>query len=781
MIPFGLLAIHNVGAPAQNLNLQAWSWTHSRGSILNVLWFNADWGWLPEYYPFIKYFSNALVILATFVPIAIAAFGLLFKRRNRLMQYLFFTVVLIAVFLAKGLHPPLEQVNVFLYKYLPGFATLFREPMPKFTFMITLFVAPLVACSVDSILTATNAHLLSKVKLPRKLISFSIAVFLSLMFLIPPAPMVLGWVAETKTEQLPFPSYVQVPSYWFEIGDYFSADVDDFRVLVLPDDDFYQMPYTWGYYGSDALPLRFVSKPTVYHTYGYQQQKGAEMLDALYQALQNEDKLTFNNLLDVMNIKYLLVRNDVFWDFTDVRHITDSELIKSRLSDNTNIEFVRSIGALDIFRSKSWVPSHFYVPTRALITGSSLAFNLISPYFNAKNDLLISSVELEHVQNTSLQIPSCPLYTLGLSDLNQMGNRFFKDVNLSTSGMYMIELISNASLPLSLDNNSLDVSSNGDGSFITSPIYLGAGIHRIEIALFNDELLPLESWKNFSVENQFGAINTIEIEQNTLKATLYDSNYGWKSLNSPVIEVIEGEVYKFSFEVRGENVHQLHAKIFEYDEKLTLLGAIYGDFLLEGTVDFTPLNVTYSPLNPETRYAQLALWHGDETNQTLPNILWLKNSRLVIDRTANFVGLLLSKDNFFSRELAKGKSAAEITYVRLSPYEYRVHIETDEPFFLFFSEAYDPSWKVIEGSPQWYGVPFDRELSSYQLSANGFGSAWYINKTGSFDVTIFYTPQSFFYYASVISILIFGLLTIEVIVRYLNKKRETNLGKKVEM
>jgi glycosyltransferase involved in cell wall biosynthesis len=777
IIPFGLLSMTTAGGSAQNLNVWEWSWTHTRGSILNVLWFNADWGGLPEYFPFIDFYSNPFVILTTFLPITVAAFGLLFKRRDRLMQYLFFGVVLVATFFTKGLHPPFEQVNVFLYENLPYFAMLFREPMSKFTFMITLFAAPLVACGIDSIITTVKAHSPLKRKMFSKVISFSLLTLLILIFVIPSAPMFLGGTMETKTEQLPFPSYVQIPSYWFELSNYFSGDADDFRVLVLPDNDFYQMPYVWGYYGSDALPLRFVSKPVVYNTYGYQQQVGTEMLDAAYQALKKGDKLAFDNLLTVMNVKYILLRNDIMWNFTESRNIADPELVGSLLNNNTDIEFVQSIGDLDIFKRKNWKPSHFYTPTRILKVETSFLFDLLSPYVNFNNDILLLSEELKNVQNMPWQISSCSIYAIGLNDLNHTGNTFFKNITISTSGMYVVNLISNLSIPINVDKNSLSLSES-HGSFATSPIYLEQGVHRIEMVLQEEQVVPVESWKNVSVENQFSANYSIEVEQDILKATLYDSNFGWKTLNSPVVEVSKDEKYIFSFEVAGENVHQLHAKVLEYTKNFTLLGAIYGNFLLEGTFDYTPLNVTYSPLYPETQYAQLMLWHGHETDQPLPNILWLRNSRLAIDRTASFSGLILSNEQFFSEETEAEKLALELTYVKLSPYEYRVHIENSEPFFLFFSESYDPLWKVVEGDAKWYNVPFGGDLSSYHISGHKFGNVWYINKTGSFDVTIFYTPQSYLYYASIVSGITFGILIIEEVVRYLNKKRGFNFKKK---
>ena len=773
IIPFAFLALQNVGSVAEGVNVWDWSWTHSRASILNILWLNADWGWLPEYYPFMGYYSNPIVILTTFVPMVIAAFGLLFNQRNRVLRYFFISVVLLTIFLTKGLHPPFEQVNAFFYEYIPGFAVLFREPISKFTLMTTLFLAPLVACSVDFILTSLGVHLPLKGRLPKKAVSFSLVAVLGLSLIISSAPMLLGLVVETKTEQLPFPSYVRVPNYWFELGDYFSKDTDDFRVLVTPDNDFYQMPYKWGYYGSDVLPLRFISKPVLYHTYGYQQNPADKILDILYQALEKGDILTFNNLLTAMNIKYILLRNDILWNFTG-RHITDPEIIKSRLTNNTDIEFVQSIGELDIFKYKNWEPLHFYVPTQVLMTDSSLeSFSLLSRSIDLKKDVVLFLEEQESVSIKVLpHIPSCFVHAVSVSDFNPMHNGLFKEVKLYASGMYRVEVVSNRSLTMFVDGNPLNLSKISS-SFMTSDVFLEEGVHRIEMrGLLEEKMLSLESWKNATVENQFGAVYTLEIEQDALKATLYNSTWGWKTLSSPLIEVRKDEKYTFYFEVHGNNVHQLHAKVLEYDENLTFVEVSYGKFLLEGNFEWIPVNVTHAPLRSETRYAQHQLWHGHETENPLPNIIWLRDARVVIDRTAGFDGLLMFQNRFLSEELETEKSKVELSYVRLSPYEYRIHIDTEKSFLLVFSESYDPLWKVMEGDQSWYEVPFRATLSSYHLSANGFGNIWYINKIGSFDITIFYTPQASFYYASVASSLIVGILVMLEVVRYLHMRRK---------
>jgi hypothetical protein len=771
IIPFAFSALQTVGL-AGNVNVWDWTWTHSRASILNILWLNADWGWRPEYYPYMEYYLNPIVILAMFVPIVIAAFGLLFSRSNRTLRYFFFSTVILSIFLAKGLHSPFEQVNFFLYEYIPEFAVLFREPVSKFTFMMTLFMAPLIAGGTDLMLGRLEARAPLTRKLPKKAVSFCFVAALCLILVIPSAPMFSGLAVETKTEQLPFPSYVRVPKYWFEVGDYFSKDTDDFRVLVTPDDVFYQMPYKWGYYGSDVLPLRFISKPVLYHTYGYQQKKADDLLDILYQSLEKRDMRTFNNLLTAMNVKYILLRNDIFWNFTSALHIADPEIINSRLTNNTELEFVQSIGELDIFRYKNWGPRHFYATTKTLeVDGSPTSIGLLSPYIDFKNNVVVFSEERESQQTTiANQNQNDFVYVVNLSDLNKADGTFFREVKLHASGMYKIDLISNISIPISVDGGFLSLSKN-NSSFTTST-YLTEGVHRIEIGLLEEKSLLLESWKNATIENQFGAVYTFEIEQDALKATLYNSTWGWKTLNSPIIEVHTGKKYEYDFSVRGNNVHQLHAKVLEYDENFNLLGVSYGGFLLEGNFEYTPLNVTYSPQHSEARYAQLALWHGHETDNSLPNIIWLKDVKVIIDSSAGFDGVLLSPNSFLLEESETGRHV-ELDYARLSAYEYRVHVKTGGPFFLFFSESYDSLWKVIEGDLEWYEVPFHGELSSYHLPANGFGNMWFINKTGNFDITVFYAPQAHFYYASVASSFIVGIFVLLGVVQYSLVKKES--------
>jgi len=125
-----------------------------------------------------------------------------------------------------------------------------------------------------------------------------------------------------------------------------------------------------------------------------------------------------------------------------------------------------------------------------------------------------------------------------------------------------------------------------------------------------------------------------------------------------------------------------------------------------------------------------------------------------------------------------------IIFQKINPTKYQVRIENaSEPFSLVFSENYNSMWKLyIENTSLKYseiisvhdrvGVkearhsmkfnPLDiiyllREPlpESHHFVAGGSSNAWYVNKTGCFDLTIIYLPQSIFYLSLGISIISF--------------------------
>lgn len=72
----------------------------------------------------------------------------------------------------------------------------------------------------------------------------------------------------------------------------------------------------------------------------------------------------------------------------------------------------------------------------------------------------------------------------------------------------------------------------------------------------------------------------------------------------------------------------------------------------------------------------------------------------------------------------------EITFEKIDVTHYKVHVnDSTSPFLLVFSELYNSGWKVGSVSEK------------NHILVNGYANAWWIEKTGDFDLDILYHPQ----------------------------------------
>jgi hypothetical protein len=165
---------------------------------------------------------------------------------------------------------------------------------------------------------------------------------------------------------------------------------------------------------------------------------------------------------------------------------------------------------------------------------------------------------------------------------------------------------------------------------------------------------------------------------------------------------------------------------------------------------------------------------------------------------------------FQSIDLAK---LPTITFERVNPTKYEVKVENaTQPFFVVFDENYSPQWKayieneefefnrvitsyprinVKEAVHEESFTPADASYlstkpleESYHFTVNGYANAWYINKTGTFTITLEFSLQNLFYIGSEISITTLILCTIYIskdrikmiYQKYLRKKQRFGLN-----
>jgi hypothetical protein len=176
--------------------------------------------------------------------------------------------------------------------------------------------------------------------------------------------------------------------------------------------------------------------------------------------------------------------------------------------------------------------------------------------------------------------------------------------------------------------------------------------------------------------------------------------------------------------------------------------------------DGKPVNITQINAWWETG------WMGMDTMPKTSPIILPPNQKAIIQITdenglANLTFSTLSVSDVFTHD----GPMPTLSFQKINPAKYSVQINDSTPFYLVFSESYDNNWIASIDGQQ---VP-----NEYHFTANGFANCWYINKTGTFTITLEFWPQNLFYAGSAISITTLILCTI-----YLSKNKIKTVYKK---
>jgi len=108
----------------------------------------------------------------------------------------------------------------------------------------------------------------------------------------------------------------------------------------------------------------------------------------------------------------------------------------------------------------------------------------------------------------------------------------------------------------------------------------------------------------------------------------------------------------------------------------------------------------------------------------------------------------------------------ELVYKRLNPARYVISIKNaTEPFFLVLSQTYHSQWKSFANGEE---IP-----AKYHFVVNGYANAWYIDRYGSYTITIEFYPQRYLELGS--SITIVGLVMCLIDAMYIHRDSLTRL------
>ncbi len=358
------LAVASVAAG--NLSaLSSWAFTESRSTLTNGLWLNTTWGWsFSEYYPYAADFGHfPLDLIPALIPL-IAFSGLALRRvSNNLGQGIWrlrgFLAVgaLGVIFLSTGTRPPGNLLFDPLY-HLP-YGWLLQEPV-RFLIVAALGFALLGGLLVEQIQRVVTIRLVAVGRLFGKRgewrlsSSALVAVAMVIVALVGSFPLWTGAVVPGPRQGFPS-SHVKVPTYWNGTANYLnSSSSPSGSLLVLPPDDFYQMPYTW-YYGNDGFIMNLLSRHVVVPSGQGYDTASAELLNAVQleaAALLDHDWSEAGRLLTAIGTPIVLVRGDIEAHFPG-RSIVSPAAIAAGLAKDPEMKFIRRDGPLSLYELRA--------------------------------------------------------------------------------------------------------------------------------------------------------------------------------------------------------------------------------------------------------------------------------------------------------------------------------------------------------------------------------------------------------------------------------------------
>jgi len=310
-------------------------WTTKNNSLLNVVRnygniFLFDSHEDEPYMPFFEsYKKSKLLEILSFVTPVIAFLGLAVTRSH---VALFFGILAVfSLSFSQGMHDPFGPVYIWLREHIPIFWTI-RAPWQKFSLMTTLSYTFLGALFLE--------------KIGRK----KLAAIILIGLIYYGWPIVKGGMFPKPSErQRLLPMHSEIPDYLNETFNYLNQKPYGFKILMLPEESVNN--YRWGYGGVKDITLNYSKNPILFKQYGegsYTPHPMDKRIHNLYQYIYNGEGERASKAFREMGIKYLIQRNDFYYNFY---YEDDSpEFIKEKLDIIPSLELAKTFGQWDLYQ-----------------------------------------------------------------------------------------------------------------------------------------------------------------------------------------------------------------------------------------------------------------------------------------------------------------------------------------------------------------------------------------------------------------------------------------------
>jgi hypothetical protein len=624
----------------------------------------------------------------------------------------------LALFLTKGAASPGGILFLWAFVRIPVLQ-VFRDPFEKIGILIPLAFAPLFGASISLIYRGGRGglrKLLSRMGSKGRLLSILLPTTLIALICISTLgllvwPMWTGnvFMSTEPPKNNPQIGYsVSVPPFYRQASNWLSNQTGDFRLIVLPIDG-ESMSYNWTY-GYDGAELSNLLLNTRSISIAQNIPSSDAISARLEKSLLRGDP--FWKMMAMLNAKYAVVRSDIDYSswVTKLRGITPSDELARGLNVAVRPNLIGGyVNGSDSVRRLDGLTNSTNV--RVVWADSQHPFVLTESQNDAEQSARSIVLDAYPSQGSDGRFYLSVSYSAPINERN-WGNPSYFDIWLKSnvSGLVWVGITDQAGNTLEWDGR-IDNFYSIDASAVSS------------WKLFT---FPINSPSRRTGEIKFDQIQSVGIVVMPFNG------------NQPVTVKVGGAFSDSGRETAVERIH--HATTFGkldfYNvDETSFLPAVYATSTFVSAADVDDMIFNVVPRN-------------DFDPRT--SIVFLSSQANVND-----VNLLARLRNV-------GLNSPSISFLKLDPTKYVVHVSNAlAPFFLTLSEAFHPGWRAVYGESSWL-QSFDENSipSQYHFIADGYSNSWYVNRTGTFTITLYFFPQSLFYAGSVISLSTFVALVV---------------------
>lgn len=662
------------------------------------------WSTTFLYNPVFIFLTFAVPILAYLAPLFLIKKGNNHSRGNILF---FLLVSLFAVFIMKGGSPPLGEIN-YAFLSLP-FGEFFRHPDDKFAMLFVSSLSVLLTFSLMSVLNIKRKKLV-------QLTAFALIVFL----VIYTYPFWNGDVIWQGGNYIPSVR-VTIPKDYYDLGEFLRTDskssLSPFRIVALPTTPSGESAYRWesGIQPNSDPILEYFAEGTsiVQFRDGYVY---SDRVVDITQTLLNEGQLqTFLKFASASSIKYVVLHKD--WDSNFIKYVPDATYYEEFLNPPPN-----ATGLVFVFNGNN---SYIQLSNlRELPTGKLTVEMMIHPSSLQKGYLFGMGGALGIYQDDGLY---AAFNTID-------GYRYTNSIN--------IKPLLNASIGMHF-SFTYDEAQNRT-EFRVNGVKFDASLKGGSIALLknvNDIITVGTDGKNFYKGN----VSFIRLYNDTFSDdTLQEMNL--HNTASPILEISPNAQIPAYIKIKNQNISTIQ---YRSPKHVITQRLDFGKLILYKIEPHAPL-----------------IYIADEIITVTEN--YSQSSLLSIIGNSEFTSnpVILFRDSapeevFALTQKLTPNPSDGMAFKQINPTQYDANVTStnNNGLVLVFADSFSDGWKAYINNEE---VPEEQHFIS-----NGYANAWYINKTGNYNVKIEYAPQKLYYLGFAVS---FSTYLILLIILFLQGK-----------